>query len=76
MFTKPRDKSIMLSKAKIIVIKIRIFGVRYTNLDAIIFKLLTSQNLSTVKAAVANTNIRKIWFAIKIENIKIIPFPK
>ena len=66
----------MLSKAKIIVIKIKIFGLRYTNLDAIIFKLLTSRSLSTVKAAVANTNIRKIWFAIKIENIKIIPFPK
>ena len=50
----------MLSRAKAIVIKKRIFGVRYANLVAIISKFQTSLNLWTVNAAVPNTNERNI----------------
>ena len=66
----------MLSRAKIIMIIKRTFGVRYTNLDAIISKLQTSRNLVTVIAAAANTRVRKIKFKMITANIEIIPFPK
>ena len=66
----------MLSIAKMIMIIKRTFGVRYTNLDAMISKLQTSRNLVTVIAAAANTNERNIRFKTITANIEIIPFPK
>ena len=66
----------MLSRAKMIMIIKRTFGVRYTNLDAMISRLQTSRNLVTVIAAAANTNERNIRFKIITANIEIIPFPK
>ena len=72
----PRERNTMLSKAKMIMIIKRTFGVRYTNFDAMISKLQTSRNLVTVIAAAANTRVRKIIFKMITANIEIIPFPK
>ena len=65
----------MLSRARRIVIMKSTFGVRYTNFGAIISKLQISRNLETVKARNASTKTN-IWFVVKTEIIKIIPFPK